>query len=89
MTDYGEFIAGTNPTNSASKLVFLSAIVQTNNNVQLQWAAIPGRIYQVESSANMESWTPVSAWLRAVVSPMSYTTTNAANARWFRVEVRP
>jgi hypothetical protein len=51
MSDYAEFIAGTDPTNAASKLVFLSATLQTNKHFQLQWAAIPGRLYQVETSA--------------------------------------
>ena len=49
MSDYAEFIAGTNPTNAASKLVFLSATLLTNKLFQLEWAAIPGRLYQVQS----------------------------------------
>jgi len=51
MPDYAEFIAGTNPTNSDSKLIFLGANLLTNQLLQLEWAAIPGRLYQVESSA--------------------------------------
>lgn len=89
MTDYAEFIAGTNPTNAASKLIFLSATAQTNQTVQLRWAAIPGRVYQLESSPEPVSWTPVSAWMRATASPMTFTATNAAQFRLFRVEVRP
>ena len=50
MPDYAEFIAGTNPTNAASKLLFLGANLLTNHLVQLEWAAIPGRLYQVQSS---------------------------------------
>jgi hypothetical protein len=173
MSDYAEFIAGTNPTNPASKLVFLSATLQTNKHFQLQWAAIPGRLYQIESSSslplatsptrlsglfdkpsgnfklhinaptnvpyaiqvstnltvwsslytnlpggnmdfldlqaahsarhfyrtlalttpastNSSSWAPISDWLQASGSPMSYTTTNASQgAHFFRVQVRP
>ena len=51
MQDYNEFIAGTNPTNAASKLVFLSATVQSNTLLRLEWAAIPGRLYQVQASS--------------------------------------
>ena len=58
MSDYAEFIAGTNPTNPASKLIFLSAALQPNKHFQLQWAAIPGRLYQVESSAVLPGQTP-------------------------------
>ena len=172
MSDYAEFIAGTNPTNAASRLVFLSATLQTNKQLQLQWAAIPGRLYQVEASAvlsaqtpprlsgsvdklsgsfklhidaqtnspyaiqvstnltlwtslytnlpggkldfvdfqaaqsarrfyrtlaltspaatNLTSWSPVSAWLQAAGSPMSYTTTNGnQGSHFYRVQVRP
>jgi len=53
MPDYAEFIAGTNPTNAASKLIFLSVNLQSNNLVQLEWSAIPGRLYQVETSAGL------------------------------------
>ena len=173
MSDYAEFIAGTNPTNADSKLVFLSAAFQTNKLFQLQWAAIPGRLYQVEAatlltpatpptklsgsidslsgkfklhidaqanspyaiqvssnltvwtslytnapggkldfldsqaaqssrrfyrtlalttsaSASLNSWSPISDWLQASGSPMSFTTTNASQGmRFYRVQVRP
>jgi hypothetical protein len=172
MSDYAEFIAGTDPTNPASKLVFLSAILQRSKLFQLQWAAIPGRLYQVEASAllsvqtpprltgsvdklsgsfnlhidahpnspyaiqvstnltawtslytnlpggnmdysdsqaahsarrfyraltlttaastNLASWAPISDWLQASGSPMSYTTTNAPQrSQFYRVQVRP
>ena len=91
MTDYAEFIAGTNPTNAASKLVFLAELVQTNRAVKLQWAAVPGRLYQMESATgNFGSWTPQTDWLPASGSPMTFIATNAtAAARLFRVQVRP
>jgi hypothetical protein len=173
MSDYAKFIAGINPTNAASKFVILSATLQTNKLFQLQWAAIPGRLYQVETSAvlappmsptrlsgsidhpsgnfrlhidaqtnlpyaiqvssnltvwtsvytnlpggtldfldsqsphsarrfyrtltlttpastNFASWAPVSDWLQASGSPMSYTTTNAnQGSQFYRVQVRP
>ena len=90
MSDYAEFIAGTNPTNAASKLVFLSATLQTNQQIQLEWAAIPGRLYQVQASTNLATWATVRDWLQASGSPMSHTTTNAnQNSHFYRVQVRP
>jgi serine protease AprX len=92
MSDYGKFIAGLNPTNAASKFVFLSVTVQSNRFVQLQWAAIPDRLYQLESSTNFAGWTPLTGWLQASGSPMSYTATNFDFDRYahmFRVQVRP
>ena len=94
MSDYAEFIAGTNPTNAASKLVFLNTTLLTNKLVQFEWAAVPGRLYQVQTSsldsASGQSWTPMTDWLQATGSPMYYTAASTnQDARVYRVEVRP
>jgi len=50
------------------------------------------RLYQVESSTNFASWTPITDWLQASGSPMYYTATNFDFGRYahmFRVQVRP
>jgi len=90
MSDYAKFIAGTNPTNPASKFVILSATVQSNRLFQLQWAAIPGRVYQVQGLTNHAPWVPLSDWVQASSSPMSYSETNLSRgSHLFRVQVRP
>ncbi|WP_150107698.1 choice-of-anchor J domain-containing protein [Pedosphaera parvula] len=90
MSDFAEFIAGTNPTNAASRLSFLSTTIQTNGLVKLEWAAIPGRTYEVLSSTNLTVWSPVTDWLQSSGSPMSYTTTNVSRGQHlYRVQVRP
>jgi hypothetical protein len=89
MTDYAEFIAGTDPTNAASNLRLIRSFA-TNGVMTAQWSAIPGRIYEVQTSTNLGDWSPVSLWMQASSSPMTYTWTNASDkARSFRVEVRP
>jgi len=89
MSDYAEFIAGTNPTNAASNLRIIRSFV-SNGVMTAQWSAVPGRIYQVQTSTNLLDWSPVSLWLQASGSPMTCTWTNASDrARCFRVEVRP
>jgi hypothetical protein len=90
MSDYAEFLAGTDPTNPASKFVFLGATVQTNSNVDFQWSAVPGRSYQVLSSADLTSWVPITDWMPAARSPMSLAVTNSpVGSRSYRVLVRP
>jgi hypothetical protein len=90
MSDYAEFVAGTDPTNPSSKLVFLPTAIQPNGKINLQWAAIPGRSYQVQSSTNFTTWTAVSDWVSASGSPMSYATTNMLHGSlMFRIAVRP
>jgi hypothetical protein len=58
--------------------------------VQLKWAAIPGRLYQLESSTNLVNWTLLTGWQQAVASPISYSGTNAVTrSQFFRVQVQP
>ena len=90
MSDYAEFIAGTDPTNAASIFKFLSGTLQTNGTVKFQWSAVPGRIYQVATSTNLQTWVPVTALLQTSGSPMSYTTTNTSKgSHLYRIEVWP
>jgi hypothetical protein len=53
MSDYAEFIAGTDPTNPASKLYFFAPKALTNHLVELQWTAVPGRLYQLLSCSGL------------------------------------
>ena len=79
MSDYAEFIAGTDPNNAASRFYF-TRIMQTNRLVQLQWTVVTNRLYQVNTSTNLKSWSPVTAWLQATNNPtMSYTATNSGS----------
>ena len=89
MSDYAEFIAGTDPTNPDSNLRFVKES-RAGGVVTFQWSAVPGRIYQVQSSSNLTAWTPVTGWVQALSSPLSYIATNASqNHCAFRVQVRP
>ncbi|HZI30858.1 MAG TPA: choice-of-anchor J domain-containing protein, partial [Candidatus Binatia bacterium] len=90
MTDYAEFIAGTNPTNAASNFRFLSAEMQTNREVNLRFSTVPGRLYQLESSTNLQAWETNAPWLQAGSGTMSLkATNNAPGVRFYRVQVRP
>lgn len=90
MSDYGKFIAGLNPTNPASKFIIFSVTIQSNRFAQLQWSAVPGRLYQPEGSSNLINWTPLTDWLQASGSPMSCAGTNLSfSPHFFRVQVRP
>jgi len=90
MTDYAEFIAGTDPTNAASKLTFLGAAMQNSSSFKFQWSAVPGRTYQVQTSTNLTDWVPASGWLQATGSPMSFATTNLGSGPlMYRIQVRP
>ncbi|VGO12931.1 hypothetical protein PDESU_01485 [Pontiella desulfatans] len=46
MSNIGEFIAGTDPTNAASRLEF-STIRPSTNGLVLEWNAVTGRVYRI------------------------------------------
>jgi subtilisin family serine protease len=91
MTDYAEFIAGTIPTNAASRLYFTSEFMtNANTRVRMQWPVVTNRLYQVHASTNLAAWTPVTPWRQATNGPtMRFTGTNSARTQFFRVQVLP
>lgn len=90
MTDYAEFIAGTQATNAASALVLSSEPAVVNSSFTVTWPGAPGRSYRVESSANGVWWQAETDWLRSTGSGfMHQTLTAPATSRLFRLRVAP
>ncbi len=90
MTDYAEFVAGTNPTNAASRFYFTGQTIRTNL-ARMTWTVVTNRLYQVTTSTNLAGWTPVTEWLQASNDPtMNYATTNnSGRSHFYRVQVKP
>jgi subtilisin family serine protease len=90
MTDYAEFIAGTDPTNAASRLYFTGENKKSGGLIQLQWPVVTNRLYQVNASTNLLGWQPVTTWWQASNNPtMSFTATNTGKMQFYRVQVLP
>jgi hypothetical protein len=91
MTDYAEFIAGTDPTNPDSRFYFTGETIQSNRLVQMEWTVVTNRLYQVNVSTNLIGWVPITDWLQASNDPtMSFALTNSGiGAHFYRVQVRP
>ena len=91
ISDFNEFIAGTNPTNATSRFYFTGETLKTNRLVQMQWTVVINQLYQVNASSNLLGWSPVTDWLQASNNPtMSYTVTNSGGgSHFYRVQVRP
>ncbi|MCX6896508.1 MAG: S8 family serine peptidase, partial [Verrucomicrobia bacterium] len=90
VSDYREFVAGTDPANPASAFR-LTASLQTNRQVQLLWSSVLDRGYRVHGSTNGTTWSPCSDWIQAdtpnTLLLLPPPTNNTPNL--FRVEVRP
>jgi hypothetical protein len=90
MSDYAEFVAGTNPTNSASVLRF-TVTPPINHTAQFSWKALGNRAYRVLGSADLHTWQPVTDWIRSPRQTIRQTVPVGPDspARYFRLEVRP
>jgi len=91
MTDYAKFIAGLNPTNPAALFHFTGETVNPNRLVQIYWTCVTNRLYQVNVSSNLASWSPVTGWLQASNNPtMNFTISNTGQrTQFYRVQVKP
>jgi Bacterial TSP3 repeat len=91
LSDYAEFIAGSNPTNAASSVRLSLPNPQPSGALQLNWLSTVGRAYRIEISTNAIDWSPLTGWVRA-----SRTNTFQALPRYtnaapylFRLQIRP
>lgn len=88
MSNWQEYIAGTNPTNASSLLV----ISQLNATSQLVvWSSVAGKNYQVLSTGDLtQPFTPVSGVILATSATTSFTDITPPGAhRFYRVQVLP
>ena len=91
LTDYEEFIAGTNPLEATSKLALLKPGFQTNGVLHIEFLSSIGRSYMLESSDNLLNWIPQSDWLRAsgTRSDFSIPTSNLPQPLFLRLLAKP
>ncbi len=54
-----ESLAGTDPTSAASRFT-AAAATDSSSNLVLRWFGTAGKSYQIESSADLRTWTPFS-----------------------------
>jgi hypothetical protein len=73
MTDYAEFIAGTDPLSNVSGPFSLSARLLTNSTCLLQWPSRAGQQFRVHASTNGVSWSAYSGWLESTGAVSSFT----------------
>jgi endonuclease/exonuclease/phosphatase family metal-dependent hydrolase len=78
-----------NPFNTPFKILSLA---RTDQNVTLNWESQKNRTFNIESSSNLISWTPLATNLYAATtnSPFVFSTNNVAEpAKFFRVQRVP
>ena len=92
-SDRSEFLAGTNPTNSASLLKITQALSDGLTAATIQWQSVSGKTYrlQYQGPLNGGSWTNVPGDVTATgaTSTKSDPTLNGAVNRFYRVLLAP
>ena len=89
-TNYGEYFAGTDPTDPNSRLFISGARLDAAGRVQLTWPSVPGRTYRVEKCVRLGgSFEPVATGLPVTAPWNSWTDAASASgsATFYRVMV--
>jgi hypothetical protein len=94
MSDYAEFIAGTDPTPVPGDLppnLRISAQRLINGKISISWSSSIGRGYRVHGSSNGLTWAPVSNWIHATAIMTSYILPDPSpgSPYLFRIQVQP
>jgi subtilisin family serine protease len=91
MSNFAEWIAGTNPTNSASNLRVSGQIGAPPNTFVLQWPSVAGKTYRVEMATNLlRGFNTVLRTNIAATPPFNSETDSVAlpaSARFYRINV--
>lgn len=91
MSDWAEFMAGTNPTNAASVLKLATEPLWEVQRLRISCPSVPGRGYQLWEQTAAGAWVPAGEPVRATGPAVRFTVplTPTNSARFYRVEVRP
>jgi hypothetical protein len=91
LPDLSEFICGTDPTNSKSKIQITRITPLPDGTVRLSWSSVPSRGYRVLASTDAALWIPVSEWRQATTMETTEIVPGLSNGRpyFFRLEVQP
>jgi len=75
--------AGTDPLDPTSFLR-VTHILHDGDSVDLTWTSVPGKIYSVEGSTDLEDWATVTSGLTASVNPTTSATVDVPGATPFK-----
>ncbi len=91
VTDYAEFVAGTDPNQPTSYLHLIQPIRLLNGSVRLQWPTVPGRAYRLQFTTDRIRWLNATDWTLATSSSLGHVESLVPQAGviFYRVEVQP
>ena len=87
-SNLAEFIAGTDPAKGDSFSAKVTADPAHPGQPILSWASAEGRLYRIESSSDLTSWTSASDFMNGTGAVMTWTDPLASDRKFYRVNVR-
>ena len=95
MSNLQEYLAGTNPTNAASRFT-ITSLALTNGHVRVSWSAVGGKSYVVQTNsalgASFPDASPVIAVPGTGETVTNYLDPGAATngqTRYYRIRLAP
>lgn len=85
MSDYAEFIAGTNPSDPLPPFRFTS-VTASNGALHAAWNTAPGWSYRLLAATNLTGWTTLTPWLPATGTNLTHAAPLAGAAQQWRAE---
>jgi hypothetical protein len=75
-----------NPFNVPFRLLTIGV---TNQIVSLKWESASNRLYDVEVSADLVTWTPLATNIPATTTNLAFATNVTGSVKFFRVHRAP
>ncbi|MBS0660993.1 MAG: PQQ-binding-like beta-propeller repeat protein [Verrucomicrobia bacterium] len=87
VSDFDEFLAGTDPRDPRDALRLAIAPTETGE-LRLSWSGKAGWIYRLESSADAQAWLPASAWLEGSGASQEHVLPRSETRRFLRLRAQ-
>ena len=86
VSNWAEYIAGTNPNDPNSRLHLQSG---SASDLVVRWPTVPNRNYVIEGSTSLigSSWVPVSTTIPGTGQLMEFRPTPSGGAQFYRVRL--
>jgi hypothetical protein len=90
MSNWQEWLTGSNPTDSSSVLSLLSPAIANPKGLNVSWRSVTNHTYFLQRAANLTDFTTIQSNIIGLVGTTSYIDTNAVGAGpfYYRVGVQ-
>jgi hypothetical protein len=86
MNNESEYKAGTSPVNGSSRLVVNTSTLSAGS-FQIQWQSVSGKIYDIQTSTNLTTWTTVDQVTASSTSATWIDSSPGSGKKFYRVKL--